>query len=167
MATPKDTLISWLKDAHGLESSVIQTLERHIDEAKDYPEVHSRLSQHLEESRKHAALVESCLERYGQSPSGLKETVGKIAGFMQGVTPGAAPDSLVKNALADYATEYFEMACYRSLVAAARYMGDSQTAQICEQIIADEQRMASWLEQQIPIATQDFLAMKTREVNRQ
>lgn len=72
----------------------------------------------------------------------------------------------MKNTLADYATEYFEMACYRSLVTAARYMGDSQTAQVCEQIIADEQRMANWLEQQISTATQDFLAMKTREVNR-
>ncbi len=165
MATPKDTLISWLKDAHGLESSVIQALERHIDEAKDHPEMQSRMREHLDESRKHATLVEACLERYGESTSGLKEVVGKIAGFMQGVTPGAAPDSLVKNTLADYASEHFEMACYRSLVAAARYMGDSQTAQVCEQIMADEQRMASWLEQQIPTVTQEFLAMKTKEVN--
>jgi ferritin-like metal-binding protein YciE len=166
MTTPKDTLISWLKDAHGLENSVIQTLERHIDEAKDYPQVQSRMRQHLEESRNHANLVVGCLERYGESPSGMKETVGKITGFMQGVTPGAAPDSLVKNTLADYATEYFEMACYRSLVAAARYLDDNQTAQVCEQIMADELRMANWLEQQIPIATQDFLAIKTKEVNR-
>jgi hypothetical protein len=32
--------------------------------------------------------------------------------------------------------------------------------------MADEQRMANWLEQQIPTATQDFLALKTSEVNR-
>ncbi|NTW03803.1 MAG: ferritin-like domain-containing protein, partial [Oscillochloris sp.] len=164
MATPKDTLISWLKDAHSMESSVIQTLEQHADAAKDHPQVQARIREHLEESRTHAALVEGCLKSYGETTSGLKETVGRITGFMQGIAPDVAPDTLVKNTLVDYSTEYFEMACYRSLISAAKYLGDSETARVCEQIISDEQRMADWLEQQIPTATQEFLAMKSKEV---
>lgn len=164
--TPKDTMISWLKDAHSMESSVIQTLEQHIDQAKDHPQIHKRLSEHLEESRRHADLVESCLKRYGESTSGLKETMGKITGFMQGVAPGASPDTLVKNAMADYATEHFEMAAYRSLIAAATYLGDSETARICEQIRGDEERMAKFLDQHLPNATQEFLSGRAKEVNR-
>lgn len=163
---PRDTLVSWLKDAHSLESSVIQNLEKHIDQAKDHPQIQSKLREHLDASRRHADLIESCLRRHNSSPSGVKEAIGNVAGFFQGITTGAAPDTLVKNALSDYATEHFEIASYRSLTSAARFLGDDETARICEQIIRDEEDMARWLEQQIPTVTETYLGAKAREATR-
>lgn len=163
---PRDTLIRWLKDAHALENTVIQTLEQHTDDAKDHPELFAKLRDHLEESRRHADMIETCLQRHGESPSGLKEAMGAVSGFMQGVAPSVAADTLVKNVLSDYAAEHFEIASYRSLRSAAQYLGDDETARICEQIIKDEERMASWLEQQIPPITQMHLGEKTRERGR-
>ncbi|NTU78866.1 MAG: ferritin-like domain-containing protein [Chloroflexales bacterium] len=163
---PRDTLVAWLKDAHALENNVIQTLEKHVDEVKAYPEMQAKLRQHLEQSRRHAVLVESCLNRHGESTSGVKEAIGAVSGFMQGIASGAAADTVVKNALGDYAAEHFEIAAYTSLKAAAQYLGDDETARICDQILSDEKDMARWLEQQIPSVTQLFLGEKAQERGR-
>lgn len=163
---PRDTMARWLKDAHALESNVIQTLEKHIDEAKNHPQMQARLREHLEQSRRHAVLVEGCLKQYGENVSGLKETLGAVSGFMQGITSGAAADTLVKNVLGDYAAEHFEIACYTSLRSAARVLGDSETARVCDQILHEEEEMASWLEQQIPMVTQMYLGEQASEIGR-
>jgi ferritin-like metal-binding protein YciE len=59
-------------------------------------------------------------------------------------------DELVKNALLDYATEQFEMACYIALESAARDLGDAYVGDICREIIRDEQEMADWIQTQLP-----------------
>jgi ferritin-like metal-binding protein YciE len=61
-----------------------------------------------------------------------------------------ASDALVKNCLAEYATEHFEIASYTSLMQAAEQMNDPQTAHVCREIIQEEQAMAHWLENNIP-----------------
>jgi ferritin-like metal-binding protein YciE len=73
-----------------------------------------------------------------------------------------ARDELVKNALHDYATEYFEMASYKSLIAAAQDIGDQETVNVCQQILQDEESMAAFLDQQLPIITIEiFHALST------
>lgn len=166
MASPKENLIVWLKDVHALEQHMIQTLERHIDAAKDQPGIQVRMREHLQESRRHADLIEACLARYGESIAGLKEAIGAFGGVMQGIASLPAADTVVKHALGDYAAEHFEIACYRSLITAARFMGDNETAQMCEGILRDEERMAAWFEQQIPLVTQEFMSLQARQVGR-
>jgi ferritin-like metal-binding protein YciE len=89
--------------------------------------------------------------------------MGAVSGFVQGLAPSATSDTLVKSVLNDYAAEHFEIASYRSLHSAAQYLGDNETARICEQIIQEEERMARWLEQQIPAITELHLGEKARE----
>jgi ferritin-like metal-binding protein YciE len=122
-----------------------------------------RIQQHLEQTRHHAELVKGCIDRLGGSTSTVKSAMGKIGGFFQGVSTGMAKDEMVKNALSDYASEQFEIACYTSLIAAAQAIGDQQTAAVCQQILRDEEAMAQWLQQQIPMITQEFLGMQARE----
>ncbi|NJN18903.1 MAG: ferritin-like domain-containing protein [Oscillochloris sp.] len=166
MATPRDTLVSWLRDAHGLETNLVQTLEKHADQAKGHPQIEAKMREHLEQTKRHADLIEGCLKRYNERPSGVKEAIGAVSGFMQGITSGAAADNMVKNALADYAAEHFEIASYRSLRSAAQHLGDDETVRICDQILRDEESMASWLEQQIPQVTQMYLGEQAREAAR-
>lgn len=160
MAQPEkiaDTLVSWLKDAHAMEQNLIQVLENHTKDARDHPDMHAKLQQHLEQTRYHADLVEGCLKRLGSSPSSIKSGIGSITGAFSGASTGPAKDELVKNVLADYASEHFEIACYKSLIAGAESIGDTETARVCDQILRDEEAMASWLEQQIPVATRMYL----------
>ncbi len=154
----KESILGWLKDAYAMEQGVAKALANHAGDAKDYPDIQATLNEHLESTRRHAELIEGCIERLGDSTSAIKSGIANVTSLVQGVASSLTQDDVVKNCLAGYATENFEIACYISLVTAARTVGDEETAQVCEEILRDEQQMALWLEGQIPIVTQDFLA---------
>jgi ferritin-like metal-binding protein YciE len=154
---PKETLLSWLNDAYAMEKSLVQVLENHAKDAKDHPEMHRRISQHLEETRTHADRVRECVERLGGSVSTVKTAMGTVSGFIHGRTTGIAPDELIKNALGDYASEHLEIACYKALIVAARGLGETEVVRVCEGILRDEEEMARWLDQNLPMAVQEYL----------
>jgi ferritin-like metal-binding protein YciE len=156
-----ETLIGWLNDAHAMEQSITKVLENHAKDAKDHPQIQARIQQHLEETRRHAELVKGCVERLGGSTSAVKSGMATVMGTVQGMSTGLARDELVKNALQDYSTEYFEMACYKALIAAAQDVGDQETVSVCQQIIRDEEAMANWLDKQLPTVVQETLRMQT------
>ncbi len=152
-----EQLISWLNSAYAMEESLTHVLENHAKDAKDYPEVRARDEQHLAETRHHAEQVRQCLEILGEKPSSTKSALGNIMGVFHGASTGMYRDELVKNFLADYASEHFEIACYQSLIAAAEELGQPQIASICRDILRDEQDMADWLEDNIPEITRTYL----------
>lgn len=154
----EDLVVAWLKDAHAMESTLVNTLNNHARDAKDHPEVETRIRQHAVQTQRHADLIRQCLDRHGHSPSGAKNMLGRLAGLV-GNMHSATRDEILKNCLQDVAAEHFEIACYRSLITAARAIGDSHTAQVCEEILHDEQQMAEWLEQNIPALTTEQLAV--------
>lgn len=102
-----------------MEVGAIPTLKEHAAAARDYPEVQAKLNEHVDVTRRHAYLIEGCIERLGDRPSTLKEAVGTMMGKVTGVANLPVKDTVVKNALGDYAVENFEIACYRSLIVAA------------------------------------------------
>jgi ferritin-like metal-binding protein YciE len=160
--TGKDLVIAWLNDAHGMENALIQILENHIKDAKDYSQVQGKLQQHLEQTRRHAQLVKGCVERLGGSTSAAKTGMASLFGQMQAVSTGPARDEMVKNALADYAAENFEVASYTALIRAAQELGDQETVRVCQQILPEEQEMANWLLQNLPTLVQQTLLQVTR-----
>jgi ferritin-like metal-binding protein YciE len=88
------------------------------------------------------------------------DVLGSMFVKVQGISTGPAKDELVKNCLADYATEDFEIACYTSLLTAAQEFGDQDLVRTCQRILQDEQDMARWLELQIPLATTEIYRKK-------
>lgn len=159
--TPKDTLISWLNDAYAMEKSLVQVLEAHANEAKDHPDVRSKDLEHMEVSKRHADTVRECIERIGGSVSSTKAAMGTASGFFQGISTGMAQDLLVKNALADYASEHFEVACYKALIEAARAAGHDELIPIFEQIIRDEQDMIRWLDHNLAKIVDSYMLQAT------
>lgn len=155
--TGKDLLIDWLNDAHGMETALIQILEHQIKDAKDYPQVQAKLEQHLEQTRRHAQLVKGCIENFGSHTSTVKTGMATLFGQMQALSTGPAKDEMMKNALADYAVENFEVASYTSLIRAAEELGEQQTAQVCQQILQEDQAMANWIEQNLPVLVHNTL----------
>jgi ferritin-like metal-binding protein YciE len=153
----KEQITAWLKDAHAMEQSLANVLQQHIKDARDHPETRERLQQHLEETRRHGDRVRSCLEALGASPSTVKSALGGAMGIMQGMSNGMFRDEMIKNAIADYATEHFEMACYSALASAAEEAGFVDVAQTCREIFGEEAEMADWLEEQIPEIARAYL----------
>lgn len=153
----RETLIAWMKDAHAMEQSLIPILEKHAKDAKDHPHVQQRIEQHAHETRRQAERIKNCLEELGEKPSAIKTGLASIFGAMQTPMTGMAADALVKNALTDFASENFEIASYRALIAAAEDLGEMRIAAVCEQNLREEVEMAKWLEEQLPMVVRDQL----------
>jgi ferritin-like metal-binding protein YciE len=154
----KDLLIAWLNDAYAMEQALVPVLENHAKDANDNPAVRARIELHAEQTRRHGELVKGCLEHVGSSPSSVKSTLGYLFGAAQSVSTGIFSDEAVKNGLLDYATEHFEVACYRALSEAARGLNEQHVVNVCEEIMRDEQEMAEWLSTQLPKTVRDAMA---------
>lgn len=153
MKTPTEQLAAWLNTAYAMEKSLERVLVNHARDAKELPEIHARLEQHLAETREHARRVEECLEILGTKVSMAKIAMGSVVGLVEGASTEIFRDELVKNVLSDYASEHFEIACYHSLVVAAEELGQDGIAELCRANLREEEAMASWLEEAIPSVT--------------
>src|SRR5690349_10901971 len=153
----RDTLVTWLKDAYAMEQGIVETLERQIDHFDNMPEAQEKIRQHIELTKSQADRVQSCVERLGDDVSHVKSGMANFLGAVQGMSTVMANDKTVKDAMACYAIEYFEIASYMANAAAARELGFDDIADMCETIITEEQDMADWLEMQLPTVVQQHL----------
>jgi ferritin-like metal-binding protein YciE len=160
--SPNQQLITWLNSVHAIELSLAQTLQNHANDAKDLPEFQERIALHIADTRRHADLVEQCLALLGEKPSMVKSALGSVMGMLQGPSTGLFHDELMKNAIMDFAAENLEIASYRALVTAAEALGQTEIAEICREILAEEEEMAMWLEARIPEITQMMLEQVAR-----
>lgn len=157
MANPQETLLDWLRDAHAMEDSNVSLLERQVAQLKDRPDVHGKISEHLEVTRAQRDRLKGVIEHLGGDVSMMKKLTGTILANVQAIAAGAAPDAVVKNALSNYAVENFEIACYTSLIAAAEAQGQTEVKRVCQENLEEERDMAKWLEHHIPRLTTEYL----------
>src|SRR6185312_7081798 len=155
---PKKTYIAWLNDAHAMELGLVTVLEKQAKETENKPLIQSRIQEHLEQTKRHAKLIEACVKRNGETVSVTKDFASKITATMQSLGVSFMEDALVKNIHSSYAAEHFEIATYTLLEAAAEEMDDDDTASVCGTILKDEIDMANWLLEQLPQAVQEQLA---------
>ncbi|NYZ63313.1 ferritin-like domain-containing protein [Luteimonas deserti] len=163
MTDPKANLVDWLRNAHAMEQQAEQMLKAQAGRIEHYPELRQRIEQHLEETRGQQALLERCFERLGESPSVMKDMMGKVAAFGQAIGGAANSDEVVKGAIASYVFESLEIASYTSLIAAAEAVGDTETANVARQILPQEEAMAQWLLEHIPSITVQFMQRDAAE----
>lgn len=154
----RDLVLAWLNDAHAMERALEEVLERHLRDAEGHADIQSRLQSHLEETRGHAEQVKDCIDGMGGKVSQVKSALANMFGATEGMMNKPVQDTMVKNALGDYAAEHFEIASYRSLIAAAQEIGEQKVATVCEDICRQEEAMAQWLEQQLPTVTKEAVA---------
>jgi len=158
MTDQTHTLIAWLRDAHAMERASVDTLDRFAERFhRHYPDLAAGFRQHWRESLGQVERIESCLKELGSDSSTFKDLRNRFIGIAQAYAVEVLPDELVKDCLAAYASRHFEIATYISLGAAARKLEQPAIVQMCEENLQQERAMASWLEQQIPEATLEFL----------
>lgn len=162
-STSHDTLIHWLRDAYSMEQEAIEILEKQGNRLEHYPEMRRKVQEHLETTKVQADRVQQCLEQLGSSTSAMKSGIGKLMGTMAALTNSAASDEVIKNGIADYAFESFEIASYSALARAANALNETEVARVCEQNLAEEREMAAWLEQHLPDTTAEFLARQATD----
>ena len=143
MENKNDLVVAWLDDALAMENALAAVLKHRITDAKGFPAVEAIDRKHLAETLEHAERVKRCIARMGTKPSTAKSLFGTLFGAVQAPATGLAKDEVVKNCLVDHAAEQFEVASYAALIAAAREIGDTETAAICEQNMREDEAMAA------------------------
>jgi ferritin-like metal-binding protein YciE len=158
MASAEKRLMQWLRDVHAAEQQEETMLSGMARRIENYPELKARIERHIAETHRQAERVRDCIKRRGEDTSTVKDTGGKMLGLAQAMSGMFVGDEVMKGSIACSAFEAMEIASYRILIAAARQVGDEETAQACEQILHEEEEMARWLEQNLPMLTQQYLA---------
>lgn len=147
----------WLRDAHAMEKQAESMLESMASRIDNYPDLRSRIEQHLSETKHQIGVLEEILDRNDISRSVLKDSMSKMVAFGQSIGGMFPSDEIVKGSISGYVFEQFEIACYTSLIAAAKRAGDTASVAALESILAQEQEMADWLLRHIPQTTEQFL----------
>ncbi len=170
--TARDSkLVQYLNEAYGKEKELETALEAHIGMTTRAP-YRKRLREHLTETKRHARELERRVKKLGGSPQTVPieglDTVAKGAGAALGIAGRATAlaqgplhalrgtgeqEKMLKNAKSEYADEHEEIATYTAIETLAEALGDKETAKLARSIRREEQRMASFLERQIPALT--------------
>ena len=128
-----------------------------VSRIENYPDLRARIEQHVSETKNQIVVLEEILDRNDISRSVLKDSMSKMAALGQSIGGMFPSDEIVKGSISGYVFEQFEIACYTTLVAAAKKAGDTASVPALESILAEEQAMADWLIRHIPTTTEQFL----------
>lgn len=152
----QEIYVTGLKNAHALESQAVELLKRQSERLENYPEIESRIRSHIEESRTQAERIEQILDRHDSSASTLKDMGTAFMGNMAAMGHAVMQDEVVKNTLANFAFEHFEIAAYRSLIALGEAAGDRDGVSLLRQSLAEEESMASFMGDHIEDTTMRY-----------
>lgn len=112
MTSKQENLLDWLRDAHAMEQQAEQMLKAQAARLEHYPQLKTRIEQHIEETHGQQRLLEECLKRLDSSPSTLKDIGAKLMAFGQAVAGMTVSDEVVKGAMSGYVFENMEIAAW-------------------------------------------------------
>jgi ferritin-like metal-binding protein YciE len=148
--TATQQLVAWLDDAHAMERGLIPILRNQVAHFERMPHVASRLLEHIEETGTHAERMRRCLLILNANPSTAKSAMSSVMGTIEGASTAMFADEVVKDALADYGAEQFEVGCYTALIGTALRLGYPEIAELCAQNLEEDQAMADWILEELP-----------------
>ena len=172
MAAPnaRDTkLIQYLNEAYGKERELETSLEAHIA-MTTRPPYKKRLREHLKETKGHARQLKTRIRELGgkaeagpisagptpvvEAASTLTSVASKAVAAAQGplhaIRGTGESERMLKNAKTEYHNEAEEIATYTGIEALAGAVNDKETVKLARGIRREEERMAKFLEKQIP-----------------
>jgi len=154
---PRMFYITGLHNAHAMETQAIQLLTRQVERLENYPELEARMRMHLEESKVQRTRLEEVLSSLDEQHSALKEAVLGFGGNMAALAHTTASDEILKNTLANFMFEHFEIAAYKSLIAMSEFLDHSAGVSAARASLHEEQEMAAWINDHIAPTTITFL----------
>jgi len=162
-------LIQYLNEAYGKEKELETALQAHIAMTTRKP-YKKRLQDHLKETKGHARGVERRIKQLGgkadvvPAPGPVADAAGAVtSAASKAVSAAKGPlhalrgtgeqEKMLKNAKTEYSEEHEEIATYTAIETLAETVGDKETAKLARGIRREEERMARYLERQIPTLT--------------
>jgi ferritin-like metal-binding protein YciE len=149
-------LVQYLNEAYGKEKELEVALQAHIGMTTRAP-YKKRLRNHLKETKGHARTVERRIKQLGGDTSKLatvaSQGIAAAKGPLHALRGTGENEKMLKNAKTQYSEEFEEIATYTAIETLADSVGDDETAKLARSIRREEERMAKFLERQIPTLT--------------
>jgi ferritin-like metal-binding protein YciE len=155
-------LIQYLNEAYGKEKELETALQAHIAMTTRAP-YKKRLQTHLKETKAHGRAVERRIKQLGGSDviaqtltavqSAAAKGLATAKGPLHALRGTSEPEKMLKNAKTEYWNEAEEIATYTAIETLAEEVGDRETVRLARGIKREEERMARFLERQIPMLT--------------
>src|SRR5215211_3788365 len=133
-------LVDYIEDTQALEQNVSRMLDSMISTTED-PEIEEMLRHHKEETERQGQRLRERLDALGAGTSTRKEAQ-TIAALLKEAADQVRGDQAGKNARDGYTTENMEIAAYQLLERLAERAGDTETAEVARQNLAEEEEMA-------------------------
>lgn len=146
-----------LRNAHAIEKEAMQVMKRQVDRIKNYPDVSKKLREHIRETDQQIDRLEQILEQHEESTSTVKDVISQMMGNTAAVAHSTAGDEILKNAFANLALEAYEIAAYKSLITMAMRQDDRKAVSLLKRSLAEEERMAKWVDANIAKVTLAYL----------
>jgi ferritin-like metal-binding protein YciE len=163
MNSSEKKVVQYLGEARATEDALVRVLQSQIAMTPS-GSYRSALDKHLEETQGHAKKVADRLSELdgGSNPilaavGFWEDLVGQVLAFSK--TPldllrgSGGEEKVLKNAKDACATEALEIATYTAIERLARSVGDDETADLAQRILADEERMLARVLREIPKLT--------------
>jgi ferritin-like metal-binding protein YciE len=158
-------LLQYLNEAYGKEKELETALTAHIAMTTRAP-YRKRLQSHLVETKNQARALDRRIRQLGGSvDAGLAVQLADLAanvanravslakGQLHLVRGTSVDEKMLKNAKTEYFNEHEEIATYIAIETLAEQLGDEETAKLAREHRRQEERMATFLQRQIPVLT--------------
>lgn len=156
----RSIFVTGLRNAHAMENQALSILKPQVSRIENYPEVAARLEQHIRETEGQMKRLEDVLDSLAEDRSALKDMALSFTGSMAAVGHTAAGDEIIKNSLANFAFENYEIAAYKSLITIAEHGGFPGLAPALKTNLDEEIAMAKWLDDNLKSVTMKFASLK-------
>ena len=149
--------VTGLKNAHALENQALELMNRQVERIENCPDIKAKLEQHIQETHNQIQRLERILDALGESRSVLKDNALSLTGNMAAIAHAFTQDEIVKNSIANFAFENFEIASYKSLIQLAGDTGHHEAEQPLQETLREEESMASWIDGHLSDVTHTYL----------
>lgn len=159
MTATRDIFVSGLRNAHAMENQALSIMKPQVSRIENYHDVAQKLEQHIVETEGQIARIEEILAGLNENHSSLKDMALSFTGAMAAMGHTMAGDEILKNSMANFAFENFEIAAYKSLLTVAEVGGFSNAFTALQANLKEEQAMAAWLDANLASVTQRFVSL--------
>jgi len=156
----RSIFVTGLKNAHAMENQALSIMKPQVSRIENYPNVAARLEQHIRETEGQITRLEEVLTSLSEDHSALKDMALSFTGSMAAMGHSIAGDEIIKNSLANFAFENYEIAAYKSLITIAELGGFPGLAPALKANLDEEISMAKWLDDNLRSVTIKFSSLK-------
>jgi ferritin-like metal-binding protein YciE len=155
----RDIFVTGLRNAHAMENQALSIMKPQLSRIENYPEVAARLEQHIRETEGQLARLDELLGAMDEDSSTIKDAALSVMGSVAAIGHAVAGDEVIKNSLANFAFENYEIAAYNSLLTIAEAGQFNKALDLLQLNLNEEEAMADWLRENLPKVTLRFVEL--------